>query len=182
MYLIMPFRSITKSARSETPFERSTPYLRATSPWGQKSESTGNQTPPISVVQAKRVGILSTVIPSNTVFLASKEARNKLYPGHCSEQTGVHAAGTKDITTFFFPAKALSETGPPERDGNVKSGALSPTFRVDLRVNSLKFTRLIYPSLVLFGYGESCSAHNERNEKELRKSHIFCSSNISFHL
>jgi hypothetical protein len=44
MAWIAPFLLMTKSALSETPSERNTPYFLATAPWGQKSDKTSFET------------------------------------------------------------------------------------------------------------------------------------------
>ena len=82
IWRIIPCLPMKKSARSVVPSERRTPNFSATAPWGQKSDSTGNHNFPICLVQAKRVGILSTVIPKRTASFSSNSPLTMLYPGH----------------------------------------------------------------------------------------------------
>jgi len=75
-------------------------------------------------------GELSLLMPKTLVSLPSNFAIPAWYAVISRVQPPVKAAGKNASTTVFFPRKLESVTFPPWVEGKVKSGAMSPSFRV----------------------------------------------------
>src|SRR5437763_11559991 len=74
-------------------------------------------------------GVLSVLIPKTLVSDESNLAIPAWYASISFVQPPVKAAGKNASTTLDFPRKSERVTFPPVVADNVKSGAISPSFR-----------------------------------------------------
>jgi hypothetical protein len=102
------------------------PYAVATFR-SKKSLSRGNVAPTL-VANSFWEGVLSVLMPKTLVSLPSNFAIPAWYAVISRVQPPVKAAGKNASTTVFFPRKLDRVTLPPWVEGNVKSGAMSPSF------------------------------------------------------
>src|SRR5947208_7313505 len=80
-----------------------------------------------------------------SVSKSLKRSSSASYEGSCAEQTLLKAKGTKASTTFFVLRKSLRRHSSFLPAFRVKSGAISPTFKVFVSDRLLLIE--MYPSL-----------------------------------